>query len=90
MLVLTVSRLSKMSGSSVAMRYMTPERYAKTQASGQFVNNTKTVNEFAEYHGPLDENDKVLDIGSDQATFSGVTCVLKWLNIAEKIIMWKM
>ena len=53
-----------MAGSSVAMSYMTPKRYAKTQASGQFVTNTKTVNEFAEFYGPLDENDRVLDIGS--------------------------
>ena len=53
-----------MAGSSVAMSFMTPERYAKTQASAQFLRNTETANEFAEYYGALDENDKVLDIGS--------------------------
>ena len=46
------------------MSFMTPERYAKTQASAQFLRNTKTADEFAEYYGPLDGNEKVLDIGS--------------------------
>ena len=49
--------------SSVAMEFMTPERYSKTQDS-HVVINTNAANEFAKFYGPLDENDKVLDIGS--------------------------
>ena len=49
--------------SSVAMNFMTPERYSKSQNS-HVVINTNAANEFAKFYGPLDENDKVLDIGS--------------------------
>ena len=45
------------------MKFMTPEKYTKTQ-EGHFVINTDAVNQFVEIYGPLDCNDKVLDFGS--------------------------
>ena len=52
-----------MAGSSVAMRFMTPEKYSKTQES-HVVINTSAVNEFVEIYGALTGKDKVLDFGS--------------------------
>ena len=45
------------------MKFMTPEKYTKTQ-EGHFVINTNAVNQFVEIYGPLDCKDKVLDFGS--------------------------
>ena len=52
-----------MAGSSVAMSFMTPQKYSKTQ-EGHFVINTNAVNEFVKIYGALDGKDKVLDFGS--------------------------
>ena len=60
---LSFPSLSKMAGSSVAMNFMTPEKYSKTQES-HFVINTNAVNEFVEIYGPLGGKDEVLDFGS--------------------------
>ena len=45
------------------MKFMTPEKYTKTQ-EGHFVINTNAVNQFVEIYGSLDCKDKVLDFGS--------------------------
>ena len=50
-------------GSSVAMKFMTPEKYSKSQES-HFILNGNAVNEFVEICGPLNQDDKVLDFGS--------------------------
>ena len=52
-----------MSGSSNAMKFVSPEMYAKSQKS-HFAINSDVVNQFVEIFGPLGENDKVLDFGS--------------------------
>ena len=52
-----------MSGSSNAMKFVSPEMYAKSQQS-HFAINSDVVNQFVETFGPLDENDRVLDYGS--------------------------
>ena len=52
-----------MSGSSNAMKFISPEMYAKSQES-HFVINSEVVNEFTDVFGPLDECDRVLDFGS--------------------------
>ena len=48
---------------SVAMKFMTPEKYSKSQES-HFILNRNAVNDFAEIFGPLTQHDKVLDLGS--------------------------
>ena len=45
---------------SVAMKFMTPEKYSKSQES-HFILNGNAVNEFAEIFG---SKDRVLDLGS--------------------------
>ena len=52
-----------MSGSSNAMKFVSPEMYARSQES-HFVINTNVVNEFTELFGPVGEDDRVLDFGS--------------------------
>ena len=52
-----------MSGSSNAMKFVSPEMYARSQES-HFVINTDVVNEFTELFGPIGEDDRVLDFGS--------------------------
>ena len=48
---------------SVAMKFMDPEKYSKTQA-GHYVINTAAVNQYAAVYPTLTEKDKVLDFGS--------------------------
>lgn len=48
---------------SVAMKFMTPEKYSKSQES-HFTLNGNVVNEFAEIFGPITQKDRVLDLGS--------------------------
>ena len=52
-----------MSGSSNAMKFVSPEMYSRSQES-HFVINTNVVNEFTELFGPVGEDDRVLDFGS--------------------------
>ena len=52
-----------MSGSSNAMKFVSPDMYARSQES-HFVINTDVVNEFTELFGPVGEDDRVLDFGS--------------------------
>ena len=52
-----------MSGSSNAMKFVSPDMYARSQES-HFVINTNVVNEFTELFGPVGEDDRVLDFGS--------------------------
>ena len=52
-----------MSGSSNAMKFISPEMYAKSQES-HFVINSDVVNEFTEIFGPLGDSERVLDFGS--------------------------
>ena len=58
-----VSEYLTMSGSSNAMKFITPDMYAKSQES-HFNINKYVVNEFVETYGALVESDKVLDLGS--------------------------
>ena len=55
--------MTKATGSSVAMNFLTPEKYSKSQES-HFILNGNAVNEFVEICGPLNQDDKVLDFGS--------------------------
>ena len=55
--------MSNAGGSSVAMKFMTPEKYSKSQES-HFILNGSAVNEFVEICGPLNKHDRVLDFGS--------------------------
>jgi len=48
---------------SVAMKFMTPEKYSKSQES-HFILNGNAVNEFAEIFGSLSQKDRVFDLGS--------------------------
>ena len=68
---------------SVAMKFMTPEKYSKSQES-HFILNGNVVNEFSEIFGPLSQNDRVLDFGSGTGeTTSAMTQVetgLPWLK----------
>ena len=48
---------------SVAMKFMDPDKYSKTQA-GHYVINTAAVNEYVNVYPVLTEDDKVLDFGS--------------------------
>ena len=48
---------------SVAMKFMTPEKYSKSQES-HFILNGNAVNEFTEIFGSLSQKDRVLDLGS--------------------------
>ena len=52
-----------MSGSSNAMKFVSPEMYSRSQES-HFAINTDVVNEFTELFGPIGEGDRVLDFGS--------------------------
>ena len=52
-----------MSGSSNAMKFVSPEMYAESQES-HFAINSHVVNLFVETFGPLGEKDRVLDFGS--------------------------
>ena len=52
-----------MSGSSNAMKFVSPEMYARSQES-HFAINTDVINEFTELYGPIGEGDRVLDFGS--------------------------
>ena len=52
-----------MSGSSNAMKFVSPEMYSRSQES-HFVINTNVVIEFTELFGPIGEGDRVLDFGS--------------------------
>ena len=52
-----------MSSSSNAMKFISPEMYARSQES-HFVINSDVVNQFAEIFGTLGTSDRVLDFGS--------------------------
>merc|ERR1712110_1306569 len=55
--------MGKIKMASVAMKFMTPEKYSKSQES-HFILNGNAVNEFAEIFGSLSQKDRVLDLGS--------------------------
>ena len=73
-----------MSGSSNAMKFISPEMYAKSQES-HFAINSHVVNQFVEIFGPLGEKDRVLDFGSGTgettAALAEVCQVLKYTDI---------
>ena len=72
--------MSNAAGSSVAMNFLTPEKYSKSQES-HFILNGRAVNEFVEICGRLNQDDKVLDFGSGTGETTSAMAKVSWHDI---------
>ena len=73
---------------SVAMKFMTPEKYSKSQES-HFILNGNVVNEFSEIFGPLSQNDRVLDFGSGTGETTSAMAQVESIFIPNNIRFMK-